>query len=112
MANNYKVLGQVSPLANTDTDLYIVPLNTTSVISTLALCNTSLSNGVISVDVAVVPSGQILSNKHYIMYGVLIDDRETIFKTIGITLAAGDKIVIKADSGTLSASVFGNEITP
>ncbi len=111
MANTYKVLGQASPVINVATDVYVVPVTKSAVVSTISLCNTSLSGNATAFSVAVVPSGAVLANEHYILYKRFIEVRDSEFKTIGITLNAGDKIVVESDSGTLSVSIFGNEIT-
>jgi len=111
MANAYKILGQAAPAINTPTDVYVVPVAKSAVVSTISLCNTATSGNATSFSLAVVPSGAVLSSQHYVLYKRFIEIRDSEFKTIGVTLAAGDRIVIESDSGTLSISVFGNEIT-
>jgi hypothetical protein len=39
MATIYKILGQSSPLATTETDLYTVPALTSAVCSSISICN-------------------------------------------------------------------------
>lgn len=111
MTSNYKVLGQSAPVADTDTTIYTVPASSSAVISTITLCNRSTGNNASSFRIAVVPNGEVLGSKHYLMYGELIDVKESIQKTLGLTLATGDYIVVRGDSSDLSFSVFGNEIT-
>lgn len=110
MASNYKVLGQAAPVLGVDTIIYTVPASSSAVVSTVSICNRS-SNAVSMIDIAVVRSGETLSAKHYIAFQQFIQSRSSINKTLGITLAAGDTIVVNSDSGNESFSVFGNEIT-
>lgn len=111
MASNYKVLGQAAPALDTDTTVYTVPASSSAVISTFTICNRTSGSGASAFRIAVVPSGESLSNKHYLMYGEYLDAKESIFKTIGLTLATGDSLVVRSDSSDLSFSIFGNEIS-
>jgi len=111
MASTYKVLGQASPSANTDTNLYVVPVSKSVVISTLTICNRNTSNGTSMFRIAIVPNGETLSNKHYIAYEQFIDSRKSIDKTLGLSLAAGDTVVVRSDTTDLSFSLFGAEIS-
>lgn len=111
MAFSYKPAGQAAPAANTDTDLYVVPVGKSFVGSSLVICNRNV-NGVNSkFRVAVVPNGETLASKHYLHFDQFAPARETITKTIGYSLAAGDKVVVRADSADLSFTLFGSEIT-
>lgn len=106
MATIYKVLGQVATAATTNTDLYTVPVSTSSVCSTLSVCNTGTTT---TYRVAVVPSGNVLASKHYIVYDSVLNTNDSIFLTLGITLAAGDKVVVY--SGTsVTFNLYGSEI--
>lgn len=111
MASNYKVLGQSAPVADTDTTVYTVPASSSAVISTITLCNRSTGSSASSFRIAVVPNGETLGPQHYLMYGELLDVKESLAKTMGLTLATGDSIVVRSDSADLSFCVFGNEIT-
>lgn len=109
MPITYKVLGQSNPSGNTATTLYTTPSSTSAVVSTLAICNQSSSNG--SFRVAVRPSGATLSNTHYIAYDTVIPNNDTIHLTIGITLATTDVVTVYANNAVMSFSLFGSEIT-
>jgi hypothetical protein len=108
MATTYKVLGQNSPAANTDIDLYTVPAATSAVCSTLAICNRSNSS---LCQVSVRPGGASIENKHYIVYDTFVNQNDTLFLTLGLTLAATDVITIKSNSGNVSFSLFGSELS-
>jgi len=108
MATSYKVLGQVSPTLNTLTTLYTVPASTSTVCSTLVISNRGVSG---LVRVAVRPAGASIDNKHYIIYDVAINQYESSFLTIGITLSTTDVISVYANTSDFSFSLFGSEIS-
>lgn len=108
MAITYKVLGQSNPSANTNTDLYTVPSATSTVCSTLVICNQAASAATFRV--AVRPAGAAIASQHYISYDSSINANDTITLTIGITLAATDVVTIRANTATCSFSLFGSEI--
>jgi hypothetical protein len=107
MADNLKVLGQLAPSATTDTDLYTVPENTQTTVSSVAAVNRS--GGALTFRVAVRPKGAAVENKHYIYYGKSVSANDTVFIIIGITLSDDDVISVYASSGDMSFSIFGVE---
>jgi hypothetical protein len=107
MASTYKILGQITPTISTNTTLYTVPSATSAVCSTLTIAPTSTSG---SVNVAVVPSGETLSTQHYIMYGIACNASNALYFTIGLTLAAGDSIVVNSSSSNIAFGLFGTEV--
>lgn len=107
MATTYKTLGQSAPAATTNTDLYTVPSATSAVCSTLAVCNRGVST---TFRVAVRPAGATLANQHYIIYDNYVNQYDTVFLTLGVTLAATDVVTVYAGAATLSFSLFGSEI--
>jgi len=107
MATTYKVLGQSSPSATTNTDLYTVPASTSVVASTLVVCNRGVST---SFRVAVRPAGATLADEHYIVYDSSLNQYDSTFLTLGITLATTDVVTVYAGAATLSFSLFGSEI--
>jgi hypothetical protein len=109
MATTYKVLAQSAPLATTSTDVYTVPVATSSVVSTLVACNRSAAG--VSYRVSVRPAGVALANQHYIAYDVTVAANDSTTLTLGLTLAATDVITVYAGTADLSFSVFGSEIT-
>jgi len=107
MAINYKVLAQNSPAATTTSDIYTVPASTSSVISTLSVCNRGASA---TFRVAVRPAGETLANKHYIVYDNYVEQYDSLFLTLGITLAATDVVTVYSSTSNLSFCLFGSEI--
>lgn len=108
MANAYKVLGQSSPAAATLTSLYTVPAVTSAVSSTLTVCNYGAST---TFRVAVRPAGASFVNQHYILYEVIINSSDTLFFTLGLSLATTDVVSVYAGAATVSFNLYGTEIT-
>jgi len=107
MATTYKVLGQSAPSATTNTTLYTVPAATSTVASTLVVANRGVST---TFRVAIRPAGATLANQHYIVYDSSVNQYDSVFLTLGITLAATDVVTVYAGAATLSFSLFGSEI--
>lgn len=108
MATTYKVLGQLAPSATTATTLYTVPASTEAIISTIVVCNRSLSDG--TYRIAIRPDGATLANEHYIAYDVTVGGGDSTTITLGITLNASDIVTVYASSADQSFSAFGSEI--
>jgi hypothetical protein len=109
MPTTYKVLGQVAPSVTTATTLYTVPASTSTVISTVNVCNRGAA--VASFRLAVRPAGATLANEHYLAYDVGIPANDSIAVTIGVSLAATDVVTVYAGTSTMSFAAFGAEIT-
>lgn len=108
MATTYKVLGQSNPAAATATTLYTVPASTSTVVSTIVICNQAASNAIFRI--AVRPAGATLAAQHYVAYDVTVGASDSTALTLGITLATTDVIAIYASTATLSFSAFGSEV--
>jgi hypothetical protein len=109
MANTYKILGQSKPAAATSTDLYAVPAQKSATISTITVCNQSATATSFRISVAV--AGAALDPIQYLYYDVAIAGNDTFVATLGITLAATDKVRVYATLATLSFNLFGAEIS-
>lgn len=105
----YKVLGQSNPAANTNADPYTVPAGKQAIVSTIAVCNQAVAQTTFRV--AVRPAGAGIAAVHYIAFDTPVDGNDSVFLTLGITLAAGDVVTVRAGTATVSFSVFGSEIT-
>ena len=110
MATAYKVLGQNNPSATTETTLYTVPSSTQTVVSTITVCNQAGTAA--TYRIAVRPSADnATAGKHWIVYGATVNASDTTSLTLGLTLAAGDKVQIYGSTANLSFSAFGSEIS-
>lgn len=107
----YSVAGQVAPVINTDTELLVVAAGKQFVASSIMVCNRGAATGDNTrYRIAVVKSGESLASKHYIRYEKLLEPTEDHTLVLGMTLSAGDKIVVRANTADLSFSVFGATI--
>lgn len=110
MADTIKVLGQVEPAAAILTTLYTVPAATSTVVSTLVVCN--ITTGQQTFRVAIRVAGAGIDNKHYLYYDVKIPGNDTFVATLGITLATTDVVSVYSTNVTaLEFNLFGTEIT-
>ena len=112
MASAYEVLGQLNPSATTVETLYTVPSSTSSVISTIAICNQASTAGTyrIIIQKSADVSATILA-KQYLAYDVPIAANDTTALTIGVTLATGDVVKVYASAATMSFQAYGSKIT-
>jgi hypothetical protein len=108
MAITYKVLGQINPTSNTATTVYTVPSLTSTVLSTVTVCNQASVGATFRL--AVRPSGETLAAKHYVNYDTPVPANDTISLTLGITLAATDVLTALANTSSVSINAFGSEI--
>jgi hypothetical protein len=109
MPNVYKVLAQSNPAATTATTLYTVPAGTSSVLSTMTICNQAASAA--SFRIAVRPAGATLAAVHYVAYDIALAANDTTALTLGLTLAATDVVTVYASSATVSFHAYGSEIS-
>jgi hypothetical protein len=107
MAIASKVLGQSAPAAATETTLYTVPSGSSTIISTILVCNTS--NAIDNFNVSVSVGGSPTDIKDYIYNGCFVLAHDTFAATIGITLGSNDVMRIYSNNGSLSFSLFGQE---
>jgi hypothetical protein len=109
MATVYKVLGQINPTGNTLTQIYAVPSATSTVLSTVAICNQASTTTTFRL--AIQPANTAIAAKHYINYDTSLPPNDTITLTLGLTLAATDVISANVATATVSISAFGAEIS-
>lgn len=108
MPNVYKILGQNSPSATTETVLYTVPASTSTVCSSLSICNRGGTQTTFRVSIS--QGGGATANKDYLYYDVTLAGNDTFIATIGVTLATTDVIRVYSGNGSLSFQVWGTEI--
>lgn len=109
MPTTYKVLGQSAPSATTATTLYTVPSATSTVVSTINVCNRN--NAADTFRIAVRPAGASLATSHYLAYDTTIPANDSISLTVGVSLATTDVITVYAGTANLTFAAFGAEIS-
>ena len=108
MTTVYKVLGQSAPNANTATTLYTVPSGNSAVCSSMTICNGSGANANVSVQVAVANASS--SQSQYIVNNNNLVAGDTLFLTLGVTLAATDTVRVTASGANVAFQLYGSEI--
>lgn len=108
MATVYKVLGQSNPSATTATTLYTVPSATSTVVSTIVICNQAAATATFRISVRQAGAAQTAAM--YIAYDVALGANDSTALTLGLTLATTDVITVYASSATVSFAAFGSEI--
>jgi hypothetical protein len=109
MTTTYRVLGQSNPAATTATTLYTVPAVTSTVVSSLAVCNQS--GAAITYRIAIRPAGATLAAQHYLTYDSVLANNDSVFLTLGVSLATTDVVTVYSSAATTSFTLFGAEIT-
>jgi hypothetical protein len=109
MATVYKVLGQSNPAATTATTLYTVPASTSTVVSTITVCNIGTVVGTFRL--AIRPVGATLANQHYLAYDATLGGNDVLTFTLGVTLATTDVVTVYASNANFAFSIFGSEIS-
>jgi hypothetical protein len=109
MALIQKNLGQQYPAAITEADLYTVPASTSTVCSSIVICNKGAS--ATTVRVAHCVGGGATTDKDYLYFDLSIAEHDTFIATIGICMSATDKIKVYSASGSVSFNLYGQERT-
>jgi hypothetical protein len=109
MPTTYKVLGQSNPSATTLTTLYTVPSSTSTVVSSIVVCNQAGTAA--TYRIAVRPAGATVAAQHYIVYGSTVAASDSTIITLGMTLATTDVVSVYSSSTTTSFVLFGSEIS-
>lgn len=113
MPNTYKILGQVNPSANTQSNVYVVPAATEAVVNSIIIANQGTSN--VSYSVMVMPLAEFAApasnGKYFLIRGSSMPGGDTATLTLSLTLPAGAVLAANTSSGNLSFSAFGVEIS-
>jgi hypothetical protein len=109
MPTAYKVLGQTEPAATTAATLYTVPASTQAVISTITVCNRAASAGTFRISVR--PGGASQADQHYVCFDAPVGAKDTLFLTVGLTLAATDVITVYSSNADTAFNAYGSELT-
>ena len=105
----YKILGQVSPTANTLSNVYVVPAATEGIINAITISNQAATNS--SFSLVVRPTSEALGGKHYIVRGCVIPASDTLIMNLSLTLPANAILAANTNSSSLSFGAYGVEIS-
>ena len=104
----YKILGQKSPAAATDFNLYTVSGSKQAIINCITVANRDANSATYRISVR--PDGATLTTDHYIAYDVQVDANLSVALNLGITLDTNDVITIQSSSGLVTFNAYGVEI--
>ena len=108
MAQIYEILGQVSPTANTLTNVFVTGASSSSIVGTITISNFSDANATYSL--VVRPINETLANKHFIVRGGILPARELITITGAVTMNANAILAANTHGSSVSFNAFGVEI--
>ena len=112
MPNIHKILGQINPSANTQTNVYVVPASTAALVNSIHVDNTGTSNA--SYSIIVVPSSDNSTSplpKHFIVRGSIAPPGDTVLLDFPLTLPAGTVVAANTNDPNLAISTFGVEVS-
>ncbi len=104
----YKILGQKSPAAATDFNLYTVSGSKQAIINCITVANRDSNSATYRISVR--PDGATLTTDHYIAYNVQVDANLSVALNLGITLDTNDVITVQSSTGFVTFNAYGVEI--
>jgi hypothetical protein len=108
MAIRYRVLGQKSPAANTDWNIYTVNGTKDAIINCITIANRDTAPAAYRISVR--PDGATLTTDHYLAYDVSVDGNSSIALNLGITMDTNDVLTVRSTTANTTFAVFGAEI--
>lgn len=91
--------------------LYTVPAGTSTVISSITVCNTGTGIETFKIRIQKSLPISLFANKaDYLYYDLPIKSGDTFIATIGATLSQSDIIYVSSSSGAVQFMAFGSEI--
>lgn len=111
MPTSYKVLGQSQGTASTSTyaTLYTVPANTETIISTIAVCNTSAVDKQYRIGICATTTPDA---SEWIAYDTVAAANDTTFITVSLTMDDSvPYIMISSEDSSLTFGAFGSEVS-
>ena len=104
----YKILGQKSPAATTDFNLYTVSGSKQAIINCITVANRDANSATYRISVR--PDGATLTTDHYIAYDVQIGSNTSVALNLGLTLDTNDVITVQSSTALITFNAYGVEI--
>ena len=104
----YKVLGQKSPAATTDFNLYTVSGSKQAIINCITVANRDANSATYRISVR--PDGATLTADHYIAYDVQVGSNTSVSLNLGLTLDTNDVITVQSSTALVTFNAYGVEI--
>ena len=108
MAMVYKILGQKSPAATTDFNLYTVSGSKQAIINCITVANRDANSATYRISVR--PDGATLTTDHYIAYDVQVGSNTSVSLNLGLTLDTNDVITVQSSTALVTFNAYGVEI--
>jgi hypothetical protein len=108
MAMVYKILGQKSPAAATDFNLYTVSGSKQAIINCITVANRDANSATYRISVR--PDGATLTTDHYIAYDVQVGSNSSVSLNLGLTLDTNDVITVQSSTALVTFNAYGVEI--
>ena len=108
MAMVYKILGQKSPAATTDFNLYTVSGSKQAIINCITVANRDANSATYRISVR--PDGATLTTDHYIAYDVQVGSNSSVSLNLGLTLDTNDVITVQSSTALVTFNAYGVEI--
>lgn len=102
-----KNLGQSLPAASTLTALYTAPAATSTVISSVVICNQGAGTAKFRVSHSIAGAADALAQ--YLYRDTELAPGKTYVATLGITMATTDILKVQSDTGQCSFNAYGQE---
>ena len=110
MANAYKPLGAEVVVANVDKELYLVPAATETIVSELTICNTGSETRTFRVAHCPGAIGNV-AIENYKAYDCEIAGNTAIMICAGLSMAAANTILVRANHAEVVFNMSGVEIS-
>ena len=104
----YKILGQKSPAAATDFNLYTVSGSKQAIINCITVANRDANSATYRISVR--PDGATLTADHYIAYDVQVGSNTSVSLNLGLTLDTNDVITVQSSTALVTFNAYGVEI--
>jgi len=111
MPQVFKRLGAINSVANTQSNVYVVPAGNSAVVSTITICNQTGANG--SYSLSVQDKSEFAAqaaNATMIVRGASVPAADTVVLTMGLTMNAGSVLSANGSFVDISFSAFGSEV--
>jgi hypothetical protein len=110
MATAYKILGQAKPSDTSNATLYTVTASTEAIVSTITIANVTAADQTFRLFVVGSGDGATIGNA--IAYDSTLTANSFTAFTLGLTLEAGDSIIVRTGTGdAITFQAFGTELS-
>ena len=110
MAQDYKILGQITPAAGVLTNLHVTGASTEAVVGTITVSGLFETDNS-SYSLIVRPINEALDGKHFIVRGAPVFKDDVTIISGAITMGPNTILAANSSTGNASFTAFGVELT-